>query len=253
MTARRNLYWSFIIFATITVGLLFPKTFIQASTDADNDGLTDDQEIMVYHTDPTKADTDGDGFLDGDEITHGFSPLVSNRKRLVELDTDHDGLPDDWEIKLGTNLTVADTDGDDYKDGDEVAHGFDPLSNARVKIPKRIEVSLKDQHLAYFFGETKLDDVAISSGLPKTPTPVGTFTVLKKRPLVHYKGVGFDFPNTKWNLMFKHGKGLNYYIHGAYWHNAFGKPRSHGCVNVSYANMERLYNFADEETTVVIQ
>ena len=46
--------------------------------------------------------------------------------------------------------------------------------------------------------------------------------------------------------MFKKGKGFNYYIHGAYWHNKFGKQMSHGCVNVSYANMEGLYQWAEK-------
>ncbi len=253
MTTRGNFSWSFILCMTIIAGLLFPKTFVRAATDTDHDGLFDDQEINIYYTDPIKADTDGDGFLDGDEVAHGFSPLHGNHKHFADVDSDHDDLTDDWEIKLGTNLTKADTDGDGYKDGDEVMHGYDPLSPSHEKISKRIEVSLKSQHLAYFFGNTKLEDFPISSGLPKTPTPVGSFSILKKRPVVHYKGVGFNFPNTKWNLMFKHGKGLNYYIHGAYWHHNFGHPMSHGCVNVSYANMEKLYAFADENTPITIQ
>lgn len=43
--------------------------------DSDNDGLKDWQEIQIYHTDPCKADTDGDGYLDGEEIASGYDPL----------------------------------------------------------------------------------------------------------------------------------------------------------------------------------
>lgn len=113
---------------------------------------------------------------------------------------------------------------------------------------KVIDVDLSEQRLRYFSGEQLVGSFLISSGIKKMPTPVGTFKVRKKLPLVLYKGPGYYFPNTKWNLQFLPG----YYIHGAYWHNAFGTPRSHGCVNVSYKNMEPLYTFADLDTTVII-
>lgn len=61
-------------------------------------------------------------------------------------------------------------------------------------------------------------------------------------------GTTYNYPNTKWNLSFL----PHYYIHGAYWHNNFGHPMSHGCVNVSYNDMEQLYNFVDVGTPVTI-
>jgi hypothetical protein len=42
--------------------------------DSDNDGLTDWEEINIYFTDPDNPDTDGDGFLDGDEVKNGYNP-----------------------------------------------------------------------------------------------------------------------------------------------------------------------------------
>jgi hypothetical protein len=67
------------------------------SLDADQDGLTHDDEI-VYSTDPLVVDTDGDGLGDGDEVN----------------------------IHL-TDPVLFDTDGDYYGDGDEVIHGTNPL------------------------------------------------------------------------------------------------------------------------------
>jgi hypothetical protein len=52
--------------------------------------------------------------------------------------------------------------------------------------------------------------------------------------------------------MFKRGNPLNFYIHGAFWHDNFGQPMSGGCVNVAYENMEPLYNWADEQTKLII-
>ena len=54
--------------------------------DTDDDGLTDWQEIKVYHTDPHIADTDCDGVGDGDEVQNGTDPL--------NADTNGDGIPD---------------------------------------------------------------------------------------------------------------------------------------------------------------
>lgn len=121
-----------------------------------------------------------------------------------------------------------------------------------VNTEKAIIVSLKDQTLVYLEGDKIAGEFRISSGLPGTPTPPGEYTVLKKKPIVNYTGATYSFPVTKWNLMFKIGDGLNYYIHGAFWHHNFGHPMSHGCVNVSYGDMEGLYNWADEGTKITI-
>src|SRR5690348_5809896 len=72
--------------------------------DSDSDGIPDHVELRVYHTNPLSQDTDADGFFDSDEITNGFSPLLKNQQRLRDVDTDQDGLPDDWEIAIGTDL-----------------------------------------------------------------------------------------------------------------------------------------------------
>ncbi len=90
--------------------------------DSDGDGLTDLEEIMIYHTDPYNADSDGDGLTDGEEVRiYGTDPN--------NPDTDGDGLTDGDEVhKYHTNPRLADTDGDGLTDGEEVKAGTDPLS-----------------------------------------------------------------------------------------------------------------------------
>lgn len=170
------------------------------------------------------------------------------------LDSDKDKLPDLWEKALGTDPNNPDSDGDGYQDGHEVQNGFDPRNSQPVQLTKVIKVNLKRQNLAYFFGDRKIEDFLISSGVPSQPTPLGEFTVLDKVLNKTYGGKGYNFyyPNTKWNLHFTTKK-LRYFIHGAYWHNNFGHPMSSGCVNVSYDRMERLYNWAQVGTKIVIE
>ncbi len=214
-----------------------------AEIDTDSDGLYDVDEVSLYHTDPNYHDTDADGFPDGSEIVHGYSPLVKDRVKLSDIDTDKDGLSDFLEIQLRTDLTSKDTDGDEYTDGAEVENGFNPLKGGRDRsMPRRAEVDLTTQQATYYLNDVKVGSMAISSGKLSTPTPVGEFSILRKVPVVHYRGADYDLPNTKWNLEFK----KSYYLHGAYWHNQFGiRPMSHGCVNIAYKDVEKLYKFMD--------
>lgn len=70
-------------------------------TDDDNDNLSDEDETLVYGSNPFNADTDADGLSDGDEVNlYGTSP--------TSQDTDNDGLLDNEEINAGTDPTIAD-------------------------------------------------------------------------------------------------------------------------------------------------
>ena len=89
-----------------------------------------------------------------------------------------------------------------------------------------------------------------SSGLSNTPTVTGEFRIYHRVPSQNMSGyhLGFDYyiPNVPW-VMYFHG---DYAFHGAYWHNNFGTPMSHGCVNLSVPTSEWLYDFADIGTLV---
>ncbi|HSA59932.1 MAG TPA: thrombospondin type 3 repeat-containing protein, partial [bacterium] len=64
---------------------------IGTSLDGDGDGLPDDLEESVFHTDPTKPDTDGDGLSDSDEVN---GPTYQNGEGPLNPDVDDDGICD---------------------------------------------------------------------------------------------------------------------------------------------------------------
>ncbi len=169
------------------------------------------------------------------------------------IDTDGDGLSDQRETIYGTDPTKIDTDGDGFQDEQEIQRGYDPkVFMDREKLPQHIYVSIAKQEMRYYSGPYLIGDIQISTGVPGKDTPVGEYSVLKKYPLVTFKGPDYYYPNTKWALLFKPSKGGSYYIHGAFWHSNFGKKMSHGCVNVAYADMEKVYNWANVGTPVTI-
>lgn len=96
----------------------------------DNDGLTNLQEFIAG-TDPNLPDTDADGINDADELDgsgNAFDAMVTN---AVVADSDGDGILDGTEVSSGngfiTNPNNADTDGDAENDAIEIAAGTDPL------------------------------------------------------------------------------------------------------------------------------
>lgn len=98
----------------------------------------------------------------------------------------------------------------------------------------------------------------VSTGMKLTPTVKGTYPIYWKVPMKDMRGPSpykHIYPSGKYHIknvphvMFFH---QGYAIHGAYWHNNFGRVASHGCVNVPLASAEWLFNFAEVGTKVVV-
>lgn len=97
------------------------------SGDSDADGLSNTAEL-IHHTKDDVADSDGDLIDDGMEVRGGSDPNVrSSRLTKPWKDRDRDGLNDDAEDLLGTLSGDSDSDDDGIPDGQEVAHGSNPL------------------------------------------------------------------------------------------------------------------------------
>src|ERR1700709_2001551 len=81
---------------------LNPNDPTDGMEDADGDGLSNYQELVVYGTDPRNPDTDGDGIPDGEEVIAGKDGFVTDP---LKADTDGDGIPDGVEVAAGSNPT----------------------------------------------------------------------------------------------------------------------------------------------------
>ncbi len=111
-----------------------------------------------------------------------------------------------------------------------------------------IDVNLAAQTLTAYEGSTPAYTALVSTGLPNTPTPVGQFRIWVKFVSDDMEGPGYYLPAVPYVMYFYRGYGL----HGAYWHDNFGTPMSHGCVNLAIADAEWLYNWASVGTKVVV-
>lgn len=109
---------------------------------------------------------------------------------------------------------------------------------------KWIEVSLDEQKLRAWEGNKIVIEFPISSG-KWSPTPKGDFNIWYKTRYQRMKGGSkelgtfYDLPNVPSNMFFYKG----YAVHGAYWHNNFGQPMSHGCVNSPLAQVAQLFEW----------
>ena len=114
-----------------------------------------------------------------------------------------------------------------------------------------IEVDLSDQKLKAWEGNELFLETPISSGLPWWPTPEGEYRIwIKLRATKMEGGSGkyyYYLPNVPYVMFFENAqvpgwKGFG--LHGTYWHDDFGTPRSHGCVNLPTPVAEKLYHWA---------
>lgn len=113
---------------------------------------------------------------------------------------------------------------------------------------KRILIILSEQKLYAYDGDTLLASFLISSGVAAHPTVTGDFNVWIKLNSTRMTGDGYDIPDVLWTMYFYN----DYGIHAAYWHNNFGVPMSHGCINMKTEEADWLFHWAEVGTPVKV-
>lgn len=109
-----------------------------------------------------------------------------------------------------------------------------------------IAVDLSDQRVYAYEGDRQVNSFLVSTGTWRTPTVTGTFRIYLKLLYDDMAGPGYYLPDVPYTMYFYEGYGL----HGTYWHNNFGTPMSHGCVNLETGDAAWLFDFADVGTVV---
>jgi lipoprotein-anchoring transpeptidase ErfK/SrfK len=109
---------------------------------------------------------------------------------------------------------------------------------------KWIRVDLSEQTVVAYEHDRPVRGFVISSGLSRTPTVTGEFRIKMKVPAQTMSGgegaYSYNLPNVKWVQYFY----AEYAFHGTYWHNDFGRPKSHGCINMTNADAKWLFDWA---------
>ena len=111
-----------------------------------------------------------------------------------------------------------------------------------------IEVNLTEQRVYAWEGDALANSFLVSTGTWATPTVTGTFKIWNKTRIQAMSGPGYYLPNVPFVMYFY----KDYGFHGTYWHNNFGTPMSHGCVNLTIPDSEWLYNWASYGTVVQV-
>jgi len=111
-----------------------------------------------------------------------------------------------------------------------------------------IEVDLSMQMLYAYRDSQIINSFLVSTGINSYPTITGTYKIYAKHPTYTMVGPGYNLPDVPYSMFFYKG----YSIHGTYWHNNFGTPMSHGCVNMNTNDAAWLYDQSSIGTYVFI-
>lgn len=143
-----------------------------------------------------------------------------------------------------------------------------PISPDLPFMAKRIDVSLATQTLTCYENEKVVFQTSISSGVPSstpvkgipTATPKGDFNIQVKMPSKHMGDgnltsdlAAYELVGVPWDCFFT---GQGHAFHGAYWHDNFGVPMSHGCINMRINEAKWLFRWvrpvweAGQESTI---
>lgn len=108
-----------------------------------------------------------------------------------------------------------------------------------------LHISLGEQTLVAYEGDTPVYATSVSTGREGFETPTGLYRIQSKHvsttmdDLTSEEGA-YQIEDVPWTMYFEG----NYALHTAFWHDQFGRVRSHGCVNLSPADARWVFHWA---------
>lgn len=109
-----------------------------------------------------------------------------------------------------------------------------------------VDVDLTNQRAYLVDGNVVIGWFVVSTGTWQHPTVTGLYNIYVKYRYADMSGPGYYLPDVPYVMYFYKGYGL----HGTYWHNNFGVPMSHGCVNFRTEDAGFVYERVDVGTPV---
>lgn len=128
------------------------------------------------------------------------------------------------------------------------------LGENTVDDSKWIEVDISEQRLYMKENGNTVNSFLVSTG-KWFITPTGQWRIWTKLNSTRMRGGSkalgtfYDLPNVPYTMYYDRGYG----IHGAYWHNNFGQPMSHGCTNMKPEEAKIVFDWAQVGTRVIVQ
>lgn len=117
---------------------------------------------------------------------------------------------------------------------------------APINQGKAIVVSTTEQRIYAYENGVLIHSHLTSTGRAETPTVLGDYKIYVKYEATDMSGPGYYLPQVPYTMYFYQGYG----IHGTYWHNSFGRPMSHGCVNLPTEEAKWFFEWAEVGTLV---
>ncbi len=109
-----------------------------------------------------------------------------------------------------------------------------------------VHVDLRQQVLVAYEGDRPVFATMVSTGRSGFETPTGTFRIQSKHVSTTMDDTNageesYSIEDVPWTMYFEG----SYALHGAFWHDRFGRPRSHGCVNLAPADARWIFQWSE--------
>jgi hypothetical protein len=174
--------------------------------------------------------------------------------RLVRALSYRDAVPLAGKLRRSRGITYLETKTGEWIRDDNVVRVEPMQSRPSWARNERtwIHVSILKQTLVAYQGERPVFVTLVSTGKDGLGDPLETHSTVRGQFLIHTKHVSttmsgddvgdeFDLRDVPYVQYFTEG----YAFHAAYWHDGFGQPRSHGCINLSPLDARWLFHWTD--------
>ena len=224
-----TLQWTLIL---LIVGMLLIAVSVQPLKSA----LTIILPLMQPATETEQAPSFTDTPLPSHTPTETSSPTPTPTDTLTPTPTDTvTPIPTDTPLPTYTDTPVP----------------YDPLPVNAPDVNRHerwVDVDLTQQRVYAYEGSTLIQSFIASTGTWQHPTVTGQYTIYVKYESAPMSGPDYYLPGVPYIMYFYKG----YALHGTYWHDNFGTPMSHGCVNLRTPDAEWLFYWASIGTVVNI-